>query len=177
MGELGLLGITVEEELGGAWMGYLEHCVAMEEVSRASASVGLSYGAHSNLCRAPCRPRWARRCRAFAHPHMGHFTSSLRWAWVGVWLTQGRGLASAKRCNSQHHLISGRTERSVTHIPHACGEDARRMGPIYKAAVQSAIGWHGHHPSTLTCGNRRAGAFVDPYALTTAPSGTSPVVR
>src|SRR6266849_3188038 len=50
MGELGLLGITVEEELGGAGLGYLEHCVAMEEVSRASASVGLSYGAHSNLC-------------------------------------------------------------------------------------------------------------------------------
>jgi isovaleryl-CoA dehydrogenase len=50
LGELGLLGVTVEEELGGAGMGYLEHCVAMEEVSRASASVGLSYGAHSNLC-------------------------------------------------------------------------------------------------------------------------------
>jgi len=50
LGELGLLGITVEEELGGAGMGYLEHCVAMEEISRASASVGLSYGAHSNLC-------------------------------------------------------------------------------------------------------------------------------
>lgn len=50
LGELGLLGITVEEEFGGSGMGYLEHCVAMEEVSRASASVGLSYGAHSNLC-------------------------------------------------------------------------------------------------------------------------------
>ena len=50
MGELGLLGITVEEEYGGAGMGYLAHVVAMEEVSRASASVGLSYGAHSNLC-------------------------------------------------------------------------------------------------------------------------------
>jgi len=50
LGALGLLGITVEEELGGAGMGYLEHCVAMEEISRASASVGLSYGAHSNLC-------------------------------------------------------------------------------------------------------------------------------
>ena len=48
-GELGLLGITVEEEYGGAGFGYLEHCVAMEEVSRGSASVGLSYGAHSNL--------------------------------------------------------------------------------------------------------------------------------
>ncbi|MBO0661600.1 isovaleryl-CoA dehydrogenase [Jiella sp. MQZ9-1] len=50
MGELGLLGITVEEEFGGAGMGYVAHCVAVEEISRASASVGLSYGAHSNLC-------------------------------------------------------------------------------------------------------------------------------
>jgi isovaleryl-CoA dehydrogenase len=50
MGELGLHGITVEEEYGGAGLGYLEHVVAMEEVSRGSASVGLSYGAHSNLC-------------------------------------------------------------------------------------------------------------------------------
>jgi isovaleryl-CoA dehydrogenase len=50
MGALGLHGITVEEEWGGAGMGYLAHCVAMEEVSRASASIGLSYGAHSNLC-------------------------------------------------------------------------------------------------------------------------------
>ncbi len=49
-GELGVLGVTVEEEFGGAGMGYLEHVVAMEEISRASASVGLSYGAHSNLC-------------------------------------------------------------------------------------------------------------------------------
>ncbi len=50
MGELGLLGITVEEEFGGAGMGYLAHTVAVEEISRVSASVGLSYGAHSNLC-------------------------------------------------------------------------------------------------------------------------------
>ncbi len=50
MGDLGLLGLTVEEELGGTGMGYLAHCVAIEEISRASASVGLSYGAHSNLC-------------------------------------------------------------------------------------------------------------------------------
>jgi len=50
LGELGLLGITVEEELGGSGLGYLEHAIAMEEISRASASVGLSYGAHSNLC-------------------------------------------------------------------------------------------------------------------------------
>jgi len=50
LGEMGLLGITVEEEFGGTHLGYLAHCVAMEEISRASASVGLSYGAHSNLC-------------------------------------------------------------------------------------------------------------------------------
>jgi len=50
LGALGLLGVTVEEEYGGAGLGYLAHCVAMEEISRASAAVGLSYGAHSNLC-------------------------------------------------------------------------------------------------------------------------------
>ena len=50
MGKLGLHGITADEEYGGAGLGYLAHCVAMEEISRASASVGLSYGAHSNLC-------------------------------------------------------------------------------------------------------------------------------
>jgi isovaleryl-CoA dehydrogenase len=50
LGALGLHGITVEEEFGGSGLGYLEHCIAMEEVSRGSASIGLSYGAHSNLC-------------------------------------------------------------------------------------------------------------------------------
>src|SRR5258707_14863027 len=50
IGALGLHGITVEEEYGGTGLGYLEHCIAVEEISRASAAVGLSYGAHSNLC-------------------------------------------------------------------------------------------------------------------------------
>ncbi|MGW8367911.1 MAG: acyl-CoA dehydrogenase family protein, partial [Gammaproteobacteria bacterium] len=50
LGEMGLLGLTVEEEFGGSGMGYLEHVIAMEEISRASAAIGLSYGAHSNLC-------------------------------------------------------------------------------------------------------------------------------
>lgn len=58
MGELGLHGITVEQEHGGLGLGYLEHVVAVEEVSRASASIGLSYGAHSNLCVNQIR-RWA----------------------------------------------------------------------------------------------------------------------
>lgn len=57
MGELGMHGITVEEEYGGLGLGYLEHVVAMEEISRASASIGLSYGAHSNLCVNQIR-RW-----------------------------------------------------------------------------------------------------------------------
>jgi isovaleryl-CoA dehydrogenase len=57
LGELGLLGITVEEQYGGTGLGYLAHVVAMEEISRASASVGLSYGAHSNLCVNQLR-RW-----------------------------------------------------------------------------------------------------------------------
>jgi isovaleryl-CoA dehydrogenase len=57
LGEMGLLGITVEEEYGGSALGYLAHVVAMEEISRASASVGLSYGAHSNLCINQLR-RW-----------------------------------------------------------------------------------------------------------------------
>jgi len=57
LGALGLLGITIEEELGGSGLGYLAHVIAMEEISRASASVGLSYGAHSNLCMNQIR-RW-----------------------------------------------------------------------------------------------------------------------
>ena len=57
LGALGLLGITIEEKLGGSGLGYLAHVIAMEEISRASASVGLSYGAHSNLCMNQIR-RW-----------------------------------------------------------------------------------------------------------------------
>src|SRR5438046_9339238 len=59
LGSLGLLGVTVEEEYGGTAMGYLAHIIAMEEISRASASIGLSYGAHSNLCVKQNRPKGA----------------------------------------------------------------------------------------------------------------------
>src|SRR5438045_9649235 len=66
MGDLGLLGITVEEEFGGTNMGYLAHVIAMEEISRASASVGLSYAAHSNLCvNQIARPGTAAQKRKF----------------------------------------------------------------------------------------------------------------
>ncbi len=66
MGELGLHGITVEEEFGGIGLGYLEHTIAVEEVSRASASVGLSYGAHSNLCINQLK-RWGNQAQKEKH--------------------------------------------------------------------------------------------------------------
>ena len=71
MGALGLHGITVEEADGGLGLGYLEHVLAMEEISRASASVGLSYGAHSNLCVNQIR-RWA----APATPRTGRWSAT-----------------------------------------------------------------------------------------------------
>ena len=66
MGALGLHGITVEEEFGGTGLGYLEHTIAIEEISRASASVGLSYGAHSNLCINQIR-RWGNQAQKEKH--------------------------------------------------------------------------------------------------------------
>jgi isovaleryl-CoA dehydrogenase len=85
MGELGLLGITVDEEYGGAGMGYLAHTVAVEEISRVSASIGLSYGAHSNLCvnqiklngtdraegEIPAAPDLGRACGRAGHVEAG----------------------------------------------------------------------------------------------------------
>ncbi|CAL8969149.1 Acyl-CoA dehydrogenase [Rhodoplanes serenus] len=82
LGDLGLLGVTVEEEFGGAGVGYLEHVVAMEEISRASASVGLSYGAHSNLCvnqiRRNASPEQKRRYlpRLISGEHVGALAMS-----------------------------------------------------------------------------------------------------
>src|SRR3979409_990425 len=59
-----------------------------------------------------------------------------------------QGLASGDLCSiSLHHLISGRTALVRTHIPHACGEEAMMMGPLYETACLVAQGWHGHHPS------------------------------
>ena len=82
MGALGLHGITVEEDYGGLGLGYLEHVVAMEEISRASASIGLSYGAHSNLCVNQIR-RWASEeqkhkylPRLISGEHMGSLAMS-----------------------------------------------------------------------------------------------------
>ena len=70
LGAMGLLGMTAEEEYGGSKMGYLAHIVAMEEISRASASVGLSYGAHSNLCvnQITRNGTSAQRCLLYTSP-------------------------------------------------------------------------------------------------------------
>ncbi len=67
LGAQGLLGVTVPERFGGAALGYLAHVIVMEEISRASGSVGLSYGAHSNLCVNQLSTQW-RRCAARAVP-------------------------------------------------------------------------------------------------------------
>ncbi|HUD30561.1 MAG TPA: isovaleryl-CoA dehydrogenase [Novosphingobium sp.] len=86
MGELGLHGITVEEEWGGIGLGYLEHVIAVEEVSRASASVGLSYGAHSNLCVNQIR-RWgteAQKAKYLPGLISGEHVGSLAMSEVGA---------------------------------------------------------------------------------------------
>jgi len=70
MGDIGMLGITVEQDYGGSAMGYLAHIVAMEEISRASASVGLSYGAHSNLCVNQIRRNGSSEQKAFYLPKL-----------------------------------------------------------------------------------------------------------
>src|SRR5205823_14217877 len=71
-----------------------------------------------------------------------------------------RELASNELCSSLHHLISGRTVLARTHIPHACGEEATRMRPIYDDGYCLAQGWHGHHPSRADRVAMRRGAPV-----------------
>ena len=93
MGELGLLGITISEQYGGSGMGYLAHAIAMEEISRASASVGLSYGAHSNLCVNQIRLNGNEAQRAQYLPklcsgeHIGALAMSEPGAGVGFYRT------------------------------------------------------------------------------------------
>src|SRR6202163_3269325 len=111
MGALGLHGITVGEEFGGAGLGYLEHCLAMEEVSRASASVGLSYGAHSNLCINQLR-RWGnseqkRRYlpKLIAGEHLGALAMSESEAGSDV---MSMRLVAEKRGNDRYGLNGGK---------------------------------------------------------------------
>ena len=119
LGALGVLGITVEEEYGGAGMGYLEHVVAMEEISRASASVGLSYGAHSNLCVNQIRRNGSSEQRARYLPklvsgeHVGALAMSEPGAGSDV---VGMRTRADKRGN--HYVLNG-TKMWITNGPDA----------------------------------------------------------
>jgi isovaleryl-CoA dehydrogenase len=119
MGALGLHGITVEEEWGGLGLGYLEHVVAMEEVSRASASVGLSYGAHSNLCINQIR-RWAtpaQKARYLPKLISGEHVGSLAMSEAGSGSdVVSMQLKAERRGNA--YLLNG-TKFWITNAPHA----------------------------------------------------------
>ncbi|MCF8503504.1 MAG: isovaleryl-CoA dehydrogenase [Caulobacter sp.] len=119
MGDLGLHGITVEEEFGGLGLGYLEHVVAMEEISRASASVGLSYGAHSNLCVNQIR-RWAtpeQKLRYLPKLISGEHVGALAMSEAG----SGSDVVSMKLRadrNGDRFVLNG-TKFWITNAPHA----------------------------------------------------------
>jgi len=109
LGALGLLGITVETELGGSGFGYLEHVIAMEEISRASASVALSYGAHSNLCVNQLR-RWgtpAQKARLLPKLISGEHLGALAMSEVGAGSDVMSMTTQATR-NGDHYVLNGR---------------------------------------------------------------------
>ena len=119
MGELGLHGITVEEEWGGLGLGYLEHVIAMEEVSRASASIGLSYGAHSNLCINQIR-RWgtpAQKKRYLGKLISGEHVGSLAMSEVGAGSDVLSMQLKAER-RGERYVLNG-TKFWITNAPHA----------------------------------------------------------
>jgi isovaleryl-CoA dehydrogenase len=119
MGALGLHGITVEEEFGGLGLGYLEHVVAMEEISRASASIGLSYGAHSNLCVNQIR-RWgtpAQKARYLPKLISGEHVGALAMSEA----ESGSDVVSMKlkaEKRADRYILNG-TKFWITNAPHA----------------------------------------------------------
>jgi isovaleryl-CoA dehydrogenase len=119
LGELGLLGITVEEEFGGAGLGYLAHVVAMEEISRASGSVGLSYGAHSNLCVNQVR-RWGtdeQKARYLPGLVSGEHLGALAMSEPGAGSDVMGMRASAVR-KGDHYVLNG-SKMWITNAPKA----------------------------------------------------------
>jgi len=119
LGELGLLGITVEETYGGAGLGYLAHVVAMEEISRASASVGLSYGAHSNLCVNQLR-RWGsdsqKACylpKLVSGAHVGALAMSEPGAGSDI-----MGMTTTAKKDGDSYILNG-TKMWITNAPEA----------------------------------------------------------
>lgn len=136
LGELGLLGITVDESLGGAGMGYLDHVIAMEEISRASASVGLSYGAHSNLCVNQLR-RWGTPAqlqrylpKLLSGEHLGALAMSETGAGSDV-----MGMSCRATRRGDHYVLNGR-KMWITNGPTA---DVI----ILYATLDPALGSHG----------------------------------
>jgi isovaleryl-CoA dehydrogenase len=119
MGDLGLHGITVEEDFGGLGLGYLEHVVAMEEVSRASASVGLSYGAHSNLCVNQIR-RWGsdeQKHRYLPKLISGEHVGALAMSEAGAG-SDVIGMSLRARREGDRFVLNG-TKFWITNAPHA----------------------------------------------------------
>jgi len=119
MGDLGLHGITVEEEYGGSGLGYLEHVVAMEEISRGSASVGLSYGAHSNLCVNQIRRNGNEEQKRRYLPKLisGEHVGSLAMSEAG----SGSDVVSMKlkaEKRGSRYVLNG-TKMWITNAPHA----------------------------------------------------------
>lgn len=120
MGALGLHGITVEEEAGGLGMGYLEHAVAMEEVSRGSASVGLSYGAHSNLCINQLR-RWGspeQKARYLPKLISGEHVGSLAMSEAGSGSDVVSMRLKAEKKGNDRYVLNG-TKFWITNAPEA----------------------------------------------------------
>ena len=124
MGALGVLGITVSDEYGGAGMGYLAHMIAMEEISRASASVGLSYGAHSNLCVNQIKRNGNDRQRAKYLPklisgeHVGALAMSEPGAGSDVISMKLKAQLIEGRAGGDHYLLNG-TKMWITNGPDA----------------------------------------------------------
>jgi isovaleryl-CoA dehydrogenase len=119
LGKLGLLGVTVDEEFGGAGLGYLEHVVAMEEISRASASIGLSYGAHSNLCVNQLR-RWGtiEQKRKFLPKLIsGEHVGALAMSEVGAG-SDVMSMSTRAERRGNHYLLNGR-KMWITNGPEA----------------------------------------------------------
>ena len=119
LGALGLLGVTVEEEYGGSGLGYLEHVVAMEEVSRGSASVGLSYGAHSNLCVNQIRRNGSEEQKRRYLPKLisGEHVGALAMSEAG----SGSDVVSMKlkaEKRGSRYVLNG-TKMWITNAPHA----------------------------------------------------------
>jgi len=120
LGEMGLLGITVGEEFGGSALGYLAHCVAMEEISRASASVGLSYGAHSNLC---VNNIWLNGTVAQQQKYLPRLCSG---EWVGALAMSESGAGSdiigSMSCRAERHgdtWVANGSKMWITNGPEA----------------------------------------------------------